>query len=118
MSIATDLASIRILGSVYQNPTISASISSAVHSLCHEVEYINWAGIYFYEEGEAVLHDYTSTEEHNVSMQSQLSFPIYNKQEEIGVLVVKSKQWIVFDVNDVPTLETVASEIGELTQRT
>ncbi|MDQ0300816.1 putative methionine-R-sulfoxide reductase with GAF domain [Salibacterium salarium] len=114
MSIATDLASIRIIGSINQNHSTSASISNAVHSLCNEVDYINWAGIYFYEEGDAVLQDYMTTEKHNTTMQSQLAFPIQQAEKEVGVLVVKSKQWIVFDVNDVPTLETVASEIGQL----
>ncbi|WP_026703365.1 hypothetical protein [Salibacterium aidingense] len=115
MSIATDLASIRILGTVYQKHTLSSSISHAVHSLCREVDYINWAGIYFHEGEHTVLHEFACTDSDHPTMQSQLSFPIHNRKgEETGVLVVKSKQWIVFDVNDVPTLETVASEIGEL----
>ncbi|WP_158738428.1 GAF domain-containing protein [Alteribacillus sp. YIM 98480] len=111
MTISTDLASIHILSSVYQSNNISETFSKTVNTLCEKVDYINWAGIYLHENEETRLHAFADDGE---NMQSQLAFPIKNRNKEIGVLVVKSKQWIVFDVTDVSTLETVASELGDL----
>ncbi|MFB4165817.1 GAF domain-containing protein [Alteribacillus sp. JSM 102045] len=111
MSIATDLASIHILASAYRSNTISNTLNQTVNTLCEKVDYINWAGIYLHEKDESRLHASASEGE---NIQSQLAFPIKNQKNEIGVLVVKSKQWIVFDVTDVSTLETVASELGKL----
>ncbi|MGY4690562.1 GAF domain-containing protein [Salibacterium sp. K-3] len=114
MSIATDLATIRILGSFYQSGTSSSPLSQTVESLCRDVDYINWAGVYFHEGEHTVLHAWAGTDSDEAVMQSQLAFPIHDQNgTETGVLIVKSKQWIVFDVNDVPTLETVAAEIGK-----
>ena len=45
---------------------------------------------------------------------SQLRIPIKNNLgEEMGEIVVKSRQPICFDVTDVSTLETVAEEISQ-----
>ncbi|SFM03510.1 hypothetical protein [Salibacterium qingdaonense] len=113
MTIATDLATIRILGSLHQSLTDSP-LSETVGTLCREVDYIDWAGIYFYEEGQTKLAASASTDSEDAALQSRLGFPIHLPDgTETGVLVVKSRQWIVFDVNDVPTLETIASEIGK-----
>ncbi|SFP57536.1 hypothetical protein [Salibacterium halotolerans] len=113
MSIATDLATIRILGTLHQS-IASPPLSQTVETLCREVEYINWAGVYFYEGEDTLLAAYAGTDSEDDVMQSRLAFPIHKPDgTETGVLVVKSRQWIVFDVNDVPTLETVAAEIGK-----
>ncbi|SDH42820.1 hypothetical protein SAMN05192534_105128 [Alteribacillus persepolensis] len=111
MSIATDLASIQILSSVYQSTNVNDTFHNTVHTLCNKVDYIDWAGIYLKEGEDTRL--LVSTEDKG-SMQSQLAFPIKHNDTEVGVLVVKSKQWIVFDVTDVSTLEKVTSELGKV----
>ncbi|WP_240375793.1 GAF domain-containing protein [Bacillus piscicola] len=113
MSIATDIASIRVLSSIYRNQALAESCTETVRTLCEKVEYIDWAGIYFYDGEEKVLSAHASSlPDKKETMQSQLAFPIKNKDREFGTLVVKSRQWIVFDVTDVSTLEKVAAALG------
>ena len=111
MSIATDLASIHVLSSIYSISTPTKFCEDTVATLCEKVEYIDWAGIYLHNGEEKVLRAHASSLPDR-KMQSQLTFPIKKQDREIGTLVVKSQQWIVFDVTDVSTLEKVAAALG------
>lgn len=114
MSIATDLASIHVLSSIYRNNISAEACEQTVNTLCDKVEYIDWAGIYFHNEDEKVWSVHASSlPEETMTLQSQLTFPIKSREgTEIGTLVVKSRQWIVFDVTDVSTLEKVSNALG------
>ncbi|MDA3129885.1 GAF domain-containing protein [Aliibacillus thermotolerans] len=115
MSIATDLASIHILATVYKNKEKKADfLKKTVTSLTQKVDYIDWAEIFFIKGEECLLA--VSNSKPGVKkedLQSKLVFPITKGRKKLGYLVVKSRQWIVFDVTDVSTLEKVANELGQ-----
>lgn len=114
MSIATDLASIHILATVYKNQEKKADfLKQTVTALTQKVDYIDWAEIFLIEEEECLLAVRNSKPGvKKQDLQSKLVFPIQAGNKKLGYLVVKSRQWIVFDVTDVFTLEKVANELG------
>ncbi|MFB5663300.1 GAF domain-containing protein [Alteribacillus sp. HJP-4] len=115
MSISTDLASIQILADLFKDGSKSTVLTRTVHTLCDKVEYIDWAGVYVYEGEETRLMASASSEGREEELQSQLAFSITGENgAEKGVLVVKSKGWIVFDVTDVSTLKEIAGEFGKI----
>ena len=117
MSIATDIASLQIMAEVYKKKNLQDILTKTVHSLVDQVPYIDWSGIYFYENDSDVRLIAASDEEHDLAWESngELKFPIKNTENEnIGVMVVRTREVIAFDVTDVSTLEMIAGAIGEL----
>lgn len=117
MSISTDVASLQIMAEVYKRKNSRSIFDKTVNSLVQEVPYIDWVGIYLVSEDQNLNLIATSNEEDDLGWESngELKFSIANSsQEKIGVMVVRSKQAIAFDVTDVSTLETIASAIGQI----
>lgn len=117
MSISTDVASLQIMADVYKRKNSRSVFDKTVKSLVQEVPYIDWVGIYLISEDQILDLVATSSEEDDLGWESngELKFPINNStQEQIGVMVVRSKQAIAFDVTDVSTLETIAEAIGQI----
>ncbi|WP_096187882.1 GAF domain-containing protein [Evansella halocellulosilytica] len=116
MSFATDVASIHIMADVYKKKSLSEILQKTVNTLEETVPYIDWAGIYFYEEDSSVKLMAASNKEDDLRWESnsELKFPIKTSDEEqLGTLIVRTKEAIAFDVTDVSTLETIAQAIGE-----
>ncbi|MCD8509458.1 MAG: GAF domain-containing protein [Bacillus sp. (in: Bacteria)] len=117
MSIPTDVASLQIMAEVYKKKNLQEILDKTVHSLVEQVPYIHWAGIYFYENEADVRLMAASDDENDLVWESnsELKFPIKNSEEEaIGVLIVRTREAIAFDITDVSTLETIAAAIGEI----
>ncbi|MCD8503065.1 MAG: GAF domain-containing protein [Bacillaceae bacterium] len=116
MSIATDVASLQIMAEVYKKKSLQETFEKTVKSLVKEVEYIDWVGIYMVQDNKhklAAASDFGNTLTWEAN--AELKFPILNSiEQQIGVMVVKSKQAICFDVTDVATLETIASGLGQI----
>lgn len=116
LSIATDVASLQIMAEVYKKKSLQETFEKTVNSLVKQVTYIDWVGIYLIQENQHELVaasdlDNTFTWEAN----AELKFPILNSSDQqIGLMIVKSKQAICFDVTDVATLETIASGLGQI----
>ena len=86
-----------------------------VESLVKQVPYIDWVGIFLFENTTRKLVAASNFED-DLQWESngELKFPIMDSSEnQIGLMVVRSKQAIAFDVTDVSTLETIASAIGQ-----
>ena len=115
MSIPTDVASLQIMAHVYKKESIQSIFDKTVQSLVAQVPYIDWVGIYLTEETTAKLVAASDFED-DLQWESngELKFPISDSSEkQIGIMVVRSKQAIAFDVTDVSTLETIAQAIGQ-----
>ncbi|MGO4889805.1 GAF domain-containing protein [Anaerobacillus sp. MEB173] len=115
MSIPTDVASLQIMADVYKRKSLSDIFEKTVQSLVNEVPYIDWVGIYLLENEDNTLVAASDIED-DISWEcnGELKFPITNSNnQQIGTMVVRSKQPIAFDVTDVTTLETIAQAIGE-----
>ncbi|MCK0472459.1 GAF domain-containing protein [Halalkalibacter sp. APA_J-10(15)] len=115
MSIPTDIASLQIMAQVYKKESMQTIFEKTVESLVEQVLYIDWAGIYIYEQLDHKLVAASSFEDDlKWECNGELKFPITNSSdEEIGMLIVRSRQPIAFDVTDVSTLETIATAIGQ-----
>ncbi|MBU8908888.1 GAF domain-containing protein [Desertibacillus haloalkaliphilus] len=115
MSIPTDVASLQIMAHVYKKKSAQSIFEKTVESLVDQVPYIDWAGIYIYEnESDELVAASDFEDDLGWECNGQLKFPIADSSEQqIGVMVVRSKQPIAFDVTDVSTLETIASAIGQ-----
>ncbi|TMW70595.1 GAF domain-containing protein [Alteribacter natronophilus] len=117
MSIATDVASLKIMADIYQRKSLSDILQKTVDSLHEHVSYIDWAGIYFVENVDEARLMAASDEETDLSWESnaELKFPLEDAEKNIlGVLVVKSREAICFDVTDVSTLEEIAAGLAEI----
>ncbi|MFA9559750.1 GAF domain-containing protein [Evansella sp. AB-rgal1] len=117
MSIPTDVASLQIMAEVYKKKNLQDILEKTVNSLVEQVPYIHWAGIYFYDNASTVKLMAASDKEDDLTWESnsELKFPIKTSdQDNLGVLVVRTREAIAFDVTDVSTLETIAEAIGEL----
>ncbi|WP_096439623.1 GAF domain-containing protein [Alteribacter populi] len=117
MSIATDVASLQIMADIYQRKNLTEVLNKTVDSLVEEVPYIDWSGIYFVENEEDVKLMAASDEESDFKWETnaELKFPIEDaNQKTLGVLIVRSKEAIAFDVTDVSTLEEVAAGLSEI----
>lgn len=115
MSIPTDVASLQIMADVYKKKNLQEVFEKAVHSLVNEVPYIDWVGIYLLENDKSKLVA-ASDQEDDLQWEAngELKFPINDStDQQIGVMIVRSKQPIAFDVTDVTTLETIAQAIGQ-----
>lgn len=115
MSIATDVASLQIMAHVYKKESLQSIFEKTCESLVSEVPYIDWVGIYIFQEEASTLAAASNFED-DLQWESngELKFPITNStNEQIGVMVVRSRQAIAFDVTDVSTLETIAQAIGQ-----
>lgn len=101
---------------IYQRKSLHSIFRKTVKSLVEHVPYIDWVGIYLYENSNLTL--VAASDDENDLMwdcNGELKFPIINSLgEEIGLIVVRSLETIAFDVTDVSTLEEVAKAIGEL----
>ncbi|WP_332691504.1 GAF domain-containing protein [Halalkalibacter lacteus] len=115
MSIPTDVASLQIMAHVYKRESLQSVFNKTVESLVEQVLYIDWVGIYMYENLDHKLVAASSFEDDiKWECNGELKFPITNSmKEEIGMMVVRSRQPIAFDVTDVSTLETIAAAIGQ-----
>ena len=116
MSIATDVASIHIMAEVLKKQNSQQVFEKTVQSLVDEVSYIDWVGIYLTAE-DGRLHLAVASDEDDLSWEfnGELKFPLTNSMEnQIGIMVVRSRQAICFDVTDVSTLETIACAIGQI----
>lgn len=115
MSIPTDLASLQIMATVYKRESLDTIFNKTVESLVSEVPYIDWVGIYLYDNLDHKLVAASNTEDNlRWECNGELKFPILNSmEEEIGLMIVRSRQAIAFDVTDVSTLETIAAAIGQ-----
>lgn len=115
MSIHTDLASIQIIAAVHKSQDLRQTFFEMVHKLQEKVAYFHWVGVYLKQGNEVFLE--AATDMHNDltwEYNSQLRIPIRNNLgEDVGEIVVKSRQPICFDVTDISTLETVAAEISQ-----
>ncbi len=115
MSICTDVVSLKIMAHIYQRHDSHTVFKKMVKSLAEDVPYIDWAGIYLYENSELKLVA-ASDDENDLKWEcnGELKFPITNcLGEEIGIIIVRSLEAVAFDINDVLTLEDVAKAIGE-----
>ncbi|UOE94739.1 MULTISPECIES: GAF domain-containing protein [Bacillaceae] len=115
MSIATDVASLQIMAHVYKKAGLQSIFEKTVESLVEHVPYIDWAGIYVLEDAHSKLVAASDFDDHlEWESNGRLKFPIKNSAGvQIGLLIVKSKQPIAFDITDVSTLETIAEAIGQ-----
>ncbi|WP_088103183.1 GAF domain-containing protein [Halalkalibacter urbisdiaboli] len=115
MSIPTDVASLQIMAHVYKKESLQSIFNKTVESLVSTVPYIDWAGIYMYENLDHKLVAASDLEDDlRWECNGELKFPIKSSSEkEIGMLIVRSRQPIAFDVTDVSTLETIAEAIGQ-----
>lgn len=115
MSIATDIASLQIMAHVYKKASLQSILEKTCECLVNEVPYIDWVGIYLYEENEKKLVAASNLENDlKWEMNGELTFPIKNSNGmEIGLLVVRSREVIAFDVTDISTLKDIAQAIGE-----
>ncbi|TWI54428.1 GAF domain-containing protein [Halalkalibacter nanhaiisediminis] len=115
MSIPTDLASLKIMAHVYKRASLQSIFEKTVESLVEQVPYIDWVGIYMYENVNYNLVAASSLEDDlRWESNGELKFPITNSNnEEIGMMIVRSLQPIAFDVTDLSTLETIAAAIGQ-----
>ncbi|UCZ54072.1 GAF domain-containing protein [Bacillus shivajii] len=116
MSFATDVASIHIMADVYKKKSLTDILQKTVTTLHEKVPYIDWAGIYFYEDESSVKLMAASNEEDDFRWEAngELKFPIKAAEDkQLGVLIVRTKEAIAFDVTDLSTLETLAQAIGE-----
>ncbi|WP_367576402.1 GAF domain-containing protein [Shouchella clausii] len=114
LSIPTDIASLKIMAHVYKKKDVYSIFAKTVESLVDTVPYIDWVGIYMYENLDHKLVA-ASCFENDLRWEcnGELKFPVKNANStEIGVMVVRTKEAIAFDVTDVATLETIASAIG------
>lgn len=117
MSISTDVASLQIMAEVFKTKSSQSVFEKTVNSLVKEVSYIDWVGIYLVSEDGSPQLAAASDEENDLGWEwnGELKFPITNSaKQQIGIIVVRSKQAICFDVTDVATLETVAEAIGQI----
>ncbi|RXJ00341.1 GAF domain-containing protein [Anaerobacillus alkaliphilus] len=116
MSISTDVASLHIMADVFKKKDSKAVFEKTVKSLVDEVSYIDWVGIYLINADGNPQLTVSSDQENDLSWEcnGELKFPITNSTQQIGVLVVRSRQAICFDVTDVSTLETIAEAIGQI----
>lgn len=115
MSIKTDLASIEIIAEVHQSKDLRKSFQEMVHRLHQQVSYFDWVGLYLQEGGELSLEAASDMENHlSWECNAELRIPIEDpNQEELGKLVVRSKQPVCFDITDISTLKTLAAEISQ-----
>lgn len=117
LSVSTDVASIQIMAEVLKKKNSKTVFEKTVSSLVEEVPYIDWVGIYLHSENHN-LKLVTASSDNDLSWDynGELKFPITNSfQQQIGLIVVRSKQAIAFDITDVSTLETIAEAIGQIT---
>lgn len=115
MSIATDLASLQIMAHVYKKASMQSIFEKTCECLVNEVSYIDWVGIYLIEEDQQRLVAASNMEDDlKWEMNGELKFPMKNSNgTQIGLLVVRSREAIAFDVTDVATLEDIAQAIVE-----
>ncbi len=100
---------------VYKKESLQSIFEKTVESLVIQVPYIDWAGIYVYEN---VNHKLVAASDFDKDLRwdcnGELKFPIKNSSDqEIGMLIVRTLQSIAFDVTDLSTLETIATAIGQ-----
>ncbi len=115
LSICTDVASLKIMAHIYKRKNLHSIFTKTVESLIEHVPYIDWVGIYLYEDSKLNVVAASDFENDlHWECNGELKFPLSNSSgEAIGMIIVRSLQAIAFDVTDVSTLETVAKAIGE-----
>jgi putative methionine-R-sulfoxide reductase with GAF domain len=103
------------MAQVYQKKGLQSIFKKTVESLVEHVPYIDWAGIYMYDQLDYKLVAASNFEEDlRWDCNGELKFPIKNNEDkEVGMLIVRTLQPIAFDVTDVSTLETIATAIGQ-----
>ncbi|RKL66149.1 GAF domain-containing protein [Salipaludibacillus neizhouensis] len=117
MSIATDIVSLKIMSEVYKKRGLEDLLKMTCEYLEDEVPYIDWVGVYFFERNDELKLMAASNLENDLTWTSngELKFPLKNSNNEAkGIMIVRSKEAIAFDVTDVSTLEAIAQSLGEL----
>lgn len=105
------------MAEVFKKQNCQLVFEKTVNSLVNEVSYIDWVGIYVIQEDGSYQLSAASDEENDLNWEcnGELKFPLKNSlNQQTGLMVVRSKQAICFDVTDVSTLETIASAIGQI----
>ncbi|WP_059105815.1 hypothetical protein [Shouchella shacheensis] len=115
MSIPTDVASLKIMAHVYKQKETQSVFVKTVESLVDTVPYIDWVGIYVYENVDHKLVAASCFQDDlRWECNSELKFPVTDSSNsEIGMMIVRTRESIAFDVTDVSTLETIATAIGQ-----
>ncbi|MBM7634807.1 MULTISPECIES: hypothetical protein [Geomicrobium] len=106
MSIATDIAAIKIVAELEKNNKHPRFLEETVHTLVERVNYIHYAALHLGDDKPIVASDCDEDE-----YIGSLSFAI-GENEDNGKLVVRTKETVAFDVTDLSTLQTVADRIG------
>lgn len=105
------------MSDVYKRKELPDLFQTTVQSLHEYVPYIDWVGIYYFERQENMKLVAASDLEEDLTWEAngELKFPLKNSSNEaIGIMVVRSREAIAFDVTDVATLETIAQSLGEM----
>lgn len=114
MSIATDLASLEVLAKILKKKELDQILNECVKTLNKEVPNFDWVGIYLHKGPETHLVAASDLHHHlDGEANAQLSIPLENNsQEQMGKIVIRSKDPFCFDTTDVTTLETLARELS------
>ncbi|WP_042404069.1 hypothetical protein [Geomicrobium sp. JCM 19037] len=106
MSIATDLAAIKIVADLEKTNDQPKILKNTVDTLVESVQYIHYAALHVSNHQPVIASD-TDGDEYIGS----LSFTL-GKKEDDGKLVVRTKENIAFDVTDLSTLQTIADRLN------
>ncbi len=114
LSIPTDIASLKIMAHVYKKQDTNYVFEKTVESLVETVPYIDWVGIYMYDDlNHTLVAASCFSNDLRWECNGELKFPVKNAAStEIGMMIVRTKESIAFDVTDLSTLETIASAIA------
>ncbi|MDQ0340060.1 putative methionine-R-sulfoxide reductase with GAF domain [Caldalkalibacillus uzonensis] len=116
MSIRTDVASLAALAKVLRNRNLNQSFADVVRTLQKQVPYFDWVGVYL-RQGNASELVAASDQDKQLEWEAnaELRIPIEDQvqQQELGKIVVKSRDPLCFDMTDVSTLQTLAHELSQ-----
>ncbi|GAF22519.1 hypothetical protein JCM19047_2276 [Bacillus sp. JCM 19047] len=113
MSIPTDIASLKIMAHVYKKQDTDYVFEKTVESLVETVPYIDWVGIYMYEDlNHTLVAASCFSNDLRWECNGELKFPVKTLLAQKLMMIVRTKESIAFDVTDLSTLETIASAIA------
>ncbi|GAB7389313.1 hypothetical protein BSNK01_31510 [Bacillaceae bacterium] len=114
MSVEADIASLKLIAAMHQSSRSEESYDDLVHKLYSQVPHFEWVGLYLKKNG--VLRQIASAGDDvssPVYHHAILQIPLYdNEQEEIGKLMVATRDEATFDETDYQSLEVLAREIS------
>ncbi|GGK27979.1 hypothetical protein GCM10010965_21040 [Caldalkalibacillus thermarum] len=116
MSVETDVASLGAIAKVIRNRDLNQTFTEVARTLQEKVPYIDWVGIYL-NQGNATELVAASDQANQLEWEAnaELRIPIEDpaQQQELGKIVVKSREPLCFDVTDVSTLKILADELSQ-----